>query len=33
MNMKKGDPITVKGYCKDMGEILGYQIDIEEITN
>lgn len=32
MEMSKGDTITVKGYCKDMGEILGYQIDIEEIV-
>lgn len=31
MNMSNGDSITVKGYCKDMGELLGYQVDIEEI--
>lgn len=32
MNMSKGDSITVKGYCKDMGEVLGYQIDIDAIN-
>lgn len=31
MEMSKGDAITIKGYCKDVGEIIGYQIDIEEI--
>lgn len=31
MEMSSGDTITVKGYCKDIGEILGYQIDIDEI--
>lgn len=31
MEMSRGDSITVKGYCKDIGEILGYQIDIEEV--
>lgn len=31
MNMSKGDSIIVKGYCKNIGELLGYQIDIEEI--
>lgn len=31
MEMSKGDAITVKGYCKDIGEILGYQIDIDEV--
>lgn len=32
MEMSRGDSITVKGYCKDIGEILGYQIDIEEVS-
>lgn len=31
MEMSKGDTITVKGYCKDIGEIIGYQIDIDEV--
>ena len=32
MEMSRGDAIIIKGYCKDIGELLGYQIDIEEIT-
>jgi RNA polymerase subunit RPABC4/transcription elongation factor Spt4 len=32
MEMSRGNAIIVKGYCKDIGELLGYQIDIEEIT-
>lgn len=32
MEMSRDDSITIKGYCKDIGEILGYQIDIEEIS-
>lgn len=32
MGMSRGDSITVKGYCKDIGEILGYQIDIDEVS-
>lgn len=31
MEMSRGNAITVKGYCKDIGELLGYQIDIEEV--
>lgn len=31
MEMSKGDTLTVKGKCKDVGELLGYQIDIESI--
>ena len=31
MEMKKGDTLTVKGTCKDVGELLGYQLDIESI--
>ena len=31
MEMKKGDALTVKGKCKDVGELLGYSIDIESI--
>lgn len=32
MEMSKGDPITIKGRCKDVGELLGYSIDIDSIT-
>lgn len=32
MEMTRGDSIIIKGYCKDIGEILGYQIDIEEVV-
>lgn len=31
MELSRGDTIVIKGYCKDIGEILGYQIDINEI--
>lgn len=31
MEMNKGDTLTVKGKCKDVGEILGYSVDIESI--
>lgn len=31
MEMSKGDSITIKGYCKDVGEVLGYSIDIDEV--
>lgn len=31
MNKTKGDPIVVRGYCKDVGEILGYSIDIDSV--
>ena len=31
MEMKKGDTLTVKGKCKDVGEVIGYQLDIESI--
>lgn len=31
MEKSAGDEITVKGYCKDVGEILGYSIDIDSI--
>lgn len=31
MEMSKGDPITVKGYCTDVGEIMGYYIDIDSV--
>ena len=31
MEMKKGDTLTVKGKCKDVGEVLGYSVDIESI--
>ncbi len=31
MELSKGDKLTVKGKCKDYGELLGYQIDIESI--
>ena len=32
MDMSKGDKIVIKGKCKDVGEVLGYQIDIDEVT-
>ena len=31
MEMNKGDTLTVKGKCKDVGELLGYSLDIESI--
>lgn len=31
IGLSKGDSIVVKGYCKDIGEIIGYQIDIDSI--
>lgn len=31
MEMSNGDEITVKGKCKEVGEIIGYSIDIESI--
>lgn len=31
MNKTKGDSIKVKGYCKEVGELLGYSIDIDSI--
>jgi hypothetical protein len=31
MNMSAGDDITVKGYCKSVGEVLGYSINIDSI--
>ena len=31
MEMSKGDPITVRGKIKDVGEILGYSLDIDSI--
>lgn len=31
MKMKKGDKITVKGHCTDVGEVMGYSIDIESV--
>lgn len=31
MEKSTGDEIVVKGYCKDVGEILGYSIDIDSI--
>lgn len=30
-NMKKGDTVTLTGQCTDVGEILGYSLDIDEI--
>ena len=29
--MKKGDTVTLKGKCTNVGEVLGYSLDIEEI--
>lgn len=31
MELSAGDTLTVKGKCRDVGELLGYQIDIEAI--
>lgn len=31
MQKSTGDEIKVKGYCKDVGEIMGYSIDIETV--
>lgn len=31
MNCSKGDEITVRGECTDVGELLGYSIDITEL--
>lgn len=31
MEKKKGDKIVVKGKCTDVGEIMGYSIDIESV--
>lgn len=31
MEKSKGDSIMVRGYCKDVGEIMGYSIDIESV--
>lgn len=31
MNKTAGDTIKVKGYCKDVGELLGYSIDIDSV--
>ena len=31
MDLNTGDALTIKGKCTDVGEILGYDIDIEEI--
>lgn len=30
-SMSKGDTITLKGKCTDVGEVLGYSLDIDEI--
>lgn len=31
MNKTKGDPVVVRGYCKDVGEFLGYSIDVDNV--
>lgn len=31
MDLSIGDILTVKGYIKDVGEVLGYSLDIDEI--
>lgn len=31
-SMKKGDTVTLKGKCTNVGEVLGYSLDIEEIN-
>ena len=30
-SLSKGDTVTLKGKCTDVGEVLGYSLDIEEI--
>ena len=30
--LSKGDKITVKGKVKDVGEVMGYSVDIDEIS-
>lgn len=30
-SMTKGETVTLKGKCTDVGEVLGYSLDIEEI--
>lgn len=30
-SMSKGDTVTLKGKCTDVGEVLGYSLDIDEI--
>lgn len=30
-SMKIGDEVTLRGKCTDVGEVLGYQLDIDEI--
>jgi len=32
MEMKKGDTVTLKGQITDIGEVLGYQLDIDSIN-
>lgn len=31
LEMEQGDEITVKGKCTDVGEVLGYAIDMESV--
>jgi hypothetical protein len=31
MNMIIGDTVTIRGKCTDVGEVLGYYLDIQEI--
>lgn len=31
MDMNRGDALTIKGKCTDVGEVIGYDIDIDEI--
>ena len=31
-NATKGDVVTVKGKCTEVGEILGYTVDVKELT-
>ena len=32
LNMNIGDTITVKGKCRDVGEIVGYYIDLDDVS-
>ena len=31
MDLSKGSSLTIKGKCKDVGQLMGYSIDIDEI--
>lgn len=31
LNLKKGQPLTIYGHVKDVGEVMGYSVDIDKI--